>query len=110
VPSDARCGYISATGHLALSDPIPIMALKRRIAPETEMRSTLTDGSLVLARRIWQSPTVTKLPIRTATKSASGSEIQSDSGRRMNPSGPATPASKLGFSFEMSFPLAARTE
>jgi hypothetical protein len=28
----------------------------------------------------------------------------------MNPSGPATPASKLGFSFEMSFPLAARTE
>jgi hypothetical protein len=99
-----------ATGHLALSDPIPIMALKRRIAPETEMRSTLADGSPVQARRIWELPTITKLPIGTATRCASGSGIQPDSGHRMNPPAPATPALKLGFSFEMSFPLAARTE
>ena len=74
------------------------------------MRSTLADGSPVQARRIWELPTITKLPIGTATGFASGSEIRPDSGHRMNPPAPATPASKLGFSFEMSFPLAARTE
>ena len=73
------------------------------------MRSILADGSPVQARRIWELPTITKLPIGTATGSASGSRIHPDSDR-MNPPAPATPASKLGFSFEMSFPLAARTE
>ncbi len=96
--------------HVALSDPIPLMALTRRIARETEMLSTLADGSPVPAGRIWEPPSITKLPISTATRSASGSGIQPDSGHRMNPPTPATPASKLGFSFEMSFPLAARTE
>jgi hypothetical protein len=74
------------------------------------MRSTLADGSSLQARRIWALPTITKLPIGTATRFASRSEIQPDSGQRMNPPAPAPPASKLGFSFEMSLPLAARTE
>jgi hypothetical protein len=74
------------------------------------MRSTLADGSLVQARRIWELPRITKLPIGAATGFASGSGIQPDAGLRMNPPAPATPASKLGFSFEMAFPLAARTE
>lgn len=74
------------------------------------MRPSLADGSPVQARRVWESPTVTKLPIGTATNSANRSGIQSASGRRMKPLAPAAPASKLGFSFEMSFPLAARTE
>jgi hypothetical protein len=74
------------------------------------MRSTLADGSPIQTRRIWELPTITKLPIGTATGFAKGSEIRPDSTHRMNPSGPGTPASKLGFSFEMSFPLAARTE
>jgi hypothetical protein len=74
------------------------------------MRTTLAEGSPVHARRIWELPTITKLPIGTATGSVSGSGIQPDSGHRMNPPAPVTPASKLGFSFEMSFPLAARTE
>jgi hypothetical protein len=62
------------------------------------------------SRLIWELPTITKLPIGTATRFASGSGIQPDSGQRMNPPAPAAPASKLGFSFEMSLPLAARTE
>jgi hypothetical protein len=73
------------------------------------MRSTLADGSSLQARRIWELPTITKLPIGTATF-ASRSEIQPDAGQGMNPPAPAPPASKLGFSFEMSLPLAARTE
>jgi hypothetical protein len=73
------------------------------------MRSNLADGSPVQARRIWELPTITKLPIGTTTGFASGSG-RPESSHRMNPPAPATPASKLGFSFEMSFPLAARTE
>ena len=42
------------------------------------MRPSLADGSPVQARRVWESPTVTKLPIGTATNSANGSGIQSD--------------------------------
>jgi hypothetical protein len=74
------------------------------------MRLTLTDGSSLQPRRTWEPPTITKLPIGAATQFAGGSGIQPDSGQRMNPPPPAAPASKLGFSFEMSLPLAARTE
>ena len=53
------------------------------------------------ARRAWQRPTVTKLDIVTQTKTARAGAEQ--------PPPPAAPATKLGFSFEMSLPLSSRT-
>lgn len=60
-------------------------------------------------RRAWEPPSVTRLPIGTETRAASKSNAP-DSGktRLTHPSPPAAPASKLGFSFEMAFPLSAR--
>ena len=56
-------------------------------------------------RRAWRPPTVKKLSIRTQTKTA-----RADAGRTSaEPAPPAEPASKFGFSFEMSLPLSART-
>jgi hypothetical protein len=52
-------------------------------------------------RRAWRPPTVTKLAIGAATKKAGA--------RIAQPPVPAAPESKLGFSFEMSLPLSART-
>jgi hypothetical protein len=56
-------------------------------------------------RRSWQPPTVTKLAIGTATRKAGARAAQAGS----PPPAPAAPESKLGFSFEMSLPLSART-
>jgi hypothetical protein len=56
-------------------------------------------------RRTWQRPTVTKLAIRTETKTAR----KGAAGLPPQPPEPAAPESKLGFSFEMSLPLSART-
>ena len=53
------------------------------------------------ARRAWQPPTVSKLAIVTQTKTARGGAEE--------PQPPAAPATKLGFSFEMSLPLSSRT-
>jgi hypothetical protein len=74
------------------------------------MRSDSTGAPL---RRAWEPPSVTKLAIGAQTKSspvdaqAAAAEGQ---GRIAEPSPPAAPASKLGFSIEMGFPLSARTE
>jgi hypothetical protein len=65
--------------------------------------SKTTDG----VRCAWEPPAVTRLVIGTETKSAhqtDGSAVLPE------PSPPTTPATKLGFSFEMALPLAARTE
>jgi hypothetical protein len=70
------------------------------------MRSTLVNGSPARMRRAWDAPAITELPIGTETKSAAAKS----SGERATPPAPATPATKFGFSFEMSFPLSARTE
>lgn len=70
------------------------------------MRSTRVDGSLVQARRAWEAPAVTELAICTETRST-GSMPAAE---RPAPPAPVAPASKLGFAFEMSFPLSARTE
>lgn len=53
----------------------------------------------------WQPPTVTKLAIGSETKTAGART----GGAAAKPQPPAAPASKLGFSFEMSLPLSART-
>jgi hypothetical protein len=81
------------------------------------MRPNGPSRTIVGTRATWEPPAVTKLAIGTETKSArengqsSGLET-SNSGRSGidYPLPPAAPAMKLGFSFEMAFPLSARTE
>lgn len=74
------------------------------------MRSTLVDGSPFPTRRAWEAPALKELPIGTETGSAGAKGLAPDSGQRTNPPPPATPTTKLGFAFEMSFPLSVRTE
>jgi hypothetical protein len=57
-------------------------------------------------RRAWRTPTVTKLAIGAATKKAGAHAAHAG---LQSPPPPAAPESKLGFSFEMSLPLSART-
>jgi hypothetical protein len=72
------------------------------------MRSTAIDGPPAQARRGWEAPVVTELPIGTQTRASTPT---SSSGRGQEPPPPApAPATKLGFAFEMSFPLSARTD
>ena len=52
----------------------------------------------------WQAPVVKKVAIGTETKSAA----QAENSGPVEPQPPATPASKLGFSFEMAFPMSSR--
>jgi hypothetical protein len=55
------------------------------------------------ARRAWKSPTLTVVAIRAEAKSPGASHSA-------QPQPPAAPASKLGFAFEMAFPLSARLD
>jgi hypothetical protein len=73
------------------------------------MRSSPANGSPVGARRAWDAPAITELPIGIETKAAEATEMEPDGGRTTPPP-PASPATKLGFSFELSFPLSVRTE
>jgi hypothetical protein len=65
-------------------------------------------------RRAWESPALTELAIGRETKSVQedGRSLgMATSGvRQLAPQPPASPATKLGFSFEMAFPLSARIE
>ena len=56
--------------------------------------------------RSWEPPAVTKVAIAD-TKSPA--PLTNDAGLA-EPQPPSEPATKLGFSFEMAFPLAARTK
>lgn len=56
-------------------------------------------------RRAWEAPAITELPVRTQTRAQTTAPSAGQA-----PQPPAAPATKLGFSFEMSFPLATRTE
>jgi hypothetical protein len=69
------------------------------------MRPT-KPGNTSGAKRAWQAPAVSKLPIRSETKSA-GKDGQA---KPAHPAPPGAPSSKLGFAFEMAFPLSARLE
>ena len=55
------------------------------------------------ARRAWKSPTLAVVAIRAEAKSAGVAQSA-------QPQPPAAPASKLGFAFEMAFPLSARLD
>lgn len=59
------------------------------------------------SRSAWERPAITELRIGTATKSNrdSGQTARTD-----EPSPPAAPTTKLGFSIEAAFPLSNRTE
>jgi hypothetical protein len=81
------------------------------------MRPTKSGKIILGTRRAWEAPAVTKLAISTETKSArengrSAGMETSGSGQPnfTHPQPPAAPATKLGFSIEMAFPLSARTE
>ncbi len=55
------------------------------------------------ARRAWKSPKLTVVPMRAETKLPGAAQSA-------QPQPPAAPASKLGFAFEMAFPLSARLD
>lgn len=56
-------------------------------------------------RKTWEPPVATKIAMGAETKSAVPGE-----GDLTEPRPPSSPATKLGFSFEMAFPMSARTE
>jgi hypothetical protein len=80
------------------------------------MRPTRLTRTNSGPRRAWQAPAVTKLKIGKETRSA----LQRERGAELTATGgvngdnpepqPAAPATKLGFSFEMAFPLSVRTD
>ena len=74
------------------------------------MRSNLGGETPVHTRRVWEAPAIIELPIGTETRSAGATSMSNNAGERTAPPPPAAPSSKLGFAFEMSFPLSARTE
>ena len=87
--------------------PDPIEIAWKRICSEVAMAPIKTGSATVGTRRAWQAPVATQLPIGAETKSALNS---AESPANAEPKPPAPPATKLGFSFEMAMPLAARTE
>jgi hypothetical protein len=80
------------------------------------MRPIKSSRAILETRRAWTPPAVTQLAIGTETKLACangqrlGLVTASGQPRLDHPRPPATPATKFGFSFEMSFPLSARIE
>jgi hypothetical protein len=56
----------------------------------------------------WEAPAFTKLPI--ASRTGSGANMANDSSRAAEPAAPGQPLSKLGFSFEWSFPMSSRAD
>lgn len=69
------------------------------------MRAMKSSKTALATRRAWEPPTVKKLAIGTETKAAR----ENDRNAGLDPQPPAAPSAKLGFSFEMSLPLSART-
>jgi hypothetical protein len=81
------------------------------------MRPFRPDVTATGERRPWQPPAVTKLPIGTQTKLLRQDAQNMDAAlpaaaepHRAPPEPPAAPTTKLGFAFEMAFPLSARID
>jgi len=72
------------------------------------MRPNNAAPSASDARPDWEAPAFTKLPI--ASRTGSGANVANDAPRAIEPEAPGQPLSKLGFSFEMSFPMSSRSE
>lgn len=71
------------------------------------MRSRLAKDGPVETRRAWEAPAIAEVSIGQATKATA---MDKNPGEAEHPPPPASPGSKLGFSFEMSFPLSVRTD
>lgn len=65
------------------------------------MQPNGSRGAGPATRRPWKSPKISAVTVRAATKSAAA-------GNSAQPQPPAAPENKLGFAFEMAFPLSAR--
>jgi hypothetical protein len=79
------------------------------------MRPSGSSKTASDTRRAWEPPALSRLAIGTETKSsrsnAVGAESQTlGSDQPAHPQTPASPVTKLGFSFEWAFPLSARFE
>jgi hypothetical protein len=74
--------------------------------PELTMRQNGSRNGGPVMRRAWKAPQIITTAIRAEAQSA-GKDGQ---GAGKSPPAPAAPASKLGFSFEMAFPLSARMQ
>ena len=69
------------------------------------MRHDGSHGRSPTARRTWKAPTVSAIALRTKTRSSSES-----AGTGKSPPAPSAPSTKLGFAFEMAFPLSSRMQ
>jgi hypothetical protein len=70
------------------------------------MRKDGSCDAALAVRRAWKAPVFTAVSIRAETKSGA----ENAAAQLPEPQPPAAPATKLGFSFEMAFPLSARFE
>jgi len=71
------------------------------------MKAIKTGRTNVKGSSTWEPPVVTKVAIGAETKSVTQSK--NDNGLA-EPQPPSSPTTKLGFSFEMAFPMSSRSE
>ena len=71
------------------------------------MKTIKTGQTNDKRRNPWEPPVVTKVAIGAETKSAP--ESKKNAGLT-EPQPPSPPATKLGFAFEMAFPMSSRSE
>jgi hypothetical protein len=72
------------------------------------MRPKNAAPSTLDARPAWEAPAFTKSPIAARTKSPKAGDDPAPVATE--PAEPGRPVSKLGFSFEMAFPMSSRSE
>ena len=72
------------------------------------MRPNKAGPSTSEAHPVWVAPAFTKLPI--VSRTGSGANVANDPPRVIEPAAPGQPLSKLGFSFEWSFPMSSRSD
>lgn len=70
------------------------------------MRPNKSDKTTVGKSGAWEPPAFVRLPIGKETRAAR--EGADPAAQAPQPQPPAGPSSKLGFSFEMAFPLSSR--
>jgi hypothetical protein len=71
------------------------------------MKTIRTGQTNNKRRNTWEPPVVTKVAIGAETKSAAQSANNTG---LAEPQPPSPPATKLGFAFEMAFPMSSRSE
>jgi len=74
------------------------------------MQPMKSETTTVGTRLAWEPPTAKRLAIGAETGARGATGSGSATPGIVQPSPPADPATKLGFSIEMAFPLSARLE